>query len=138
MMKHNPNHVRFHLFFFLLVLNIHIAKKKRNTLGNPTATDGDGILADIDVQEIDDEEAGTTREEKRRDVDHFFHPANRRIINGKSKLYRTCKLCPYVSGSFLCSVLLCDNNQLSSNQKMIVPELTTMRRHLQFKHDVRQ
>jgi hypothetical protein len=138
MMKHNPNRVRFHLFSFLLVFDIHIAKKKRNTLGNPTATDGNGILADIDVQEIDDGEAGTTREEKRRDVDRFFHPVNTRIINGKNKRYRTCKLCPYVSGSFLCSALLCDNNQLSSDQKMIVPEVTTMRRHLQFKHEVRQ
>jgi hypothetical protein len=67
-------------------------KKKRTTLGNPTATDADGLLLDVDVQEID--ERGQTREEKRQDVDQFFHPAVVTVVNGKQRKHCICKLCP--------------------------------------------
>jgi hypothetical protein len=73
-------------------MNAITAKKKRPTLGNPVATDAEGFLMDIDVQEIDADVV--TREEKRRDVDRFFQPAIVKDVNGKQKKYRICKLCP--------------------------------------------
>lgn len=94
MMEHSPNHVRFSFLLFILVLNLDIAKKKRNTLGNPTTTDADGFLVDVDVQETDDKGPQATREDKRRDVDQFFHSTTVRDVNGKKKSYRACKLCP--------------------------------------------
>jgi hypothetical protein len=63
-----------------------------STLGNPTAVDSDGLLMDVDVQGLDD--VPVTREDKRRDVDNFFHPAISKVINGKTKRYCLCKLCP--------------------------------------------
>jgi hypothetical protein len=57
------------------------------------ATDADGLLLDVDVQRIDENPA-PTREDKRQDVDQFFHTAIERDVNGKSKKYRACKLCP--------------------------------------------
>jgi hypothetical protein len=74
------------------LLNAITAKKKRTTLGNPVATDAEGFLMDIDVQEIDGDVV--THEEKRRDVDQFFQPAIIKDVNGKQKKYRICKLCP--------------------------------------------
>jgi hypothetical protein len=62
------------------------------TLGNPIAKDADGFLLDVDIQSIDD--AGSSREDKRRDVDKFFHPSTMNDVNGKQKKYRVCKLCP--------------------------------------------
>jgi hypothetical protein len=47
---------------------------------------------DVDVQAIDDHLP--TREDKPQDVDHFFHIAVVKDVNGKSKKYRACKLCP--------------------------------------------
>ena len=47
---------------------------------------------DVDVQLVDD--SPPTREDKRQDVDNFFHTAIVRDVNGKSKKYRDCKLCP--------------------------------------------
>jgi hypothetical protein len=41
-------------------------------LGNPTATDADGFLADIDVQDLN--EVGQSREDKWQDLDQFFSP----------------------------------------------------------------
>ena len=64
----------------------------RATLGNPVAVDADGLLMDVDVQAIDDNQP--TREDKRQDVDNFFCNAVVRDVNGKSKKYRACKLCP--------------------------------------------
>ena len=97
MTKRNRNHVRFQLLSLTPVINIHIAKKKRATaatLGNPTATDADGFLEDIDVQAVDEGVKGPSREDRRRDVDNFFHPNTVRIVNGKGKTYRVCKVCP--------------------------------------------
>jgi hypothetical protein len=74
--------------FFGIVLG----KKKSTTLGNPQATDVEGLLVDVDVQSIN--ESPSTREDKRQDVDHFFHTAVIKVVNGKSKKYRLCKLCP--------------------------------------------
>ena len=67
-------------------------KTKRATLGNPVAVDADGLLMDVDVQSIDD--SPLAREDRRKDVDHFFPTAIVKVVNGKSKKYRACKLCP--------------------------------------------
>jgi hypothetical protein len=63
------------------------------TLGNPVATDADGLLLDVDVQRIDENPVPTC-EDKRQDIDHFFRAAIEREVNGKSKKYRACRLCP--------------------------------------------
>jgi hypothetical protein len=47
---------------------------------------------DVDVQLI--ENNPSTREDKQQDVDHFFHTAVVKDVNGRSKKYRACKLCP--------------------------------------------
>lgn len=73
-------------------INIITGKKKRATLGNPVATDADGLLMDVDVQPVDDNRP--TREDKRQDVDWFFHTAIVKESNGKSKKFRACKICP--------------------------------------------
>jgi hypothetical protein len=67
-------------------------KVNRATLSNPVAVDADGLLMDVDVQPIDDNQP--TREDKRQDVDRFFGIAVVKEVNGKSKKYCTCKLCP--------------------------------------------
>ena len=69
-----------------------LGKKKSTTLGNPQATDTDGLLVDVDVQSIN--EGPSTREDKRQDVDHFFYAAVVKDVNGKPKKYCVCKLCP--------------------------------------------
>ena len=57
--------------------------------------DDDGLLVDVDIQEIDiDDAPRTTREDKRQDVDRFFLGARIRDMNGKSRKYRLCKICP--------------------------------------------
>jgi len=87
------NHVSFQVILCMLFFNMDIAKKKKHTtLGNPTATDADGLLLDVNIQEIND--GGQTRKEKRRDVEQFFHPAVVKLVNGKQKKYCTCKFCP--------------------------------------------
>ena len=68
-------------------------KVTQTTLGNPVAVDSDGLLMDVDVQPIDDSQP--TREEKRQDVDQFFCIAVVKDVNGKSKKYCTCKICPW-------------------------------------------
>lgn len=68
------------------------SKKKCATLGNPQAIDADGLLVDVDVQPVDD--SSLMREERRQDVDHFFHAPFTKIVNGKAKKYRKCKICP--------------------------------------------
>ncbi len=50
---------------------------------------------DVDVQPV--HEDVPTREDKRRDIDFFFGPAILKIVNGNTKKYCSCKLCPYVS-----------------------------------------
>jgi hypothetical protein len=69
-----------------------IGGNKCATLGNPVAVDADGLLVDVDVQSINDNPP--TREDKRQDVDYFFRTAVVKDVNGKSKKYRACKLCP--------------------------------------------
>jgi hypothetical protein len=97
-----------------LIIDVLTVKKKRSTLGNPISIDEDGLLLDIDVQPIDN--ARPTREEKRRDVDEFFHPAVSKVINGKTKSYCICRCCP--------------------NEKMLVNEVTTLHCHLEAQHSV--
>jgi hypothetical protein len=74
------------------LLNVVTAKKTHGSLGNPVDVDSDGLLIDVDVQPIDD--IGQSREDKRRDINEFFHPAVVKVINGASKKFSTCKLCP--------------------------------------------
>ena len=71
-------------------LNIVAAKKTRKSLGNPIDVDSNGLLIDIDIQPIDD--SRQSFEDKRRDINEFFHPAVVKIINGRAKKYSTCKL----------------------------------------------
>jgi hypothetical protein len=73
-----------------IYVNTDTAKRKHATLGNPDDRDDDGLLLDVDVQLI---EGKPSREEKRHDVDEFFHPPSLREVNGKSKRYCICKLC---------------------------------------------
>jgi hypothetical protein len=47
---------------------------------------------DVDVQSINN--SPPTREDKRQDVDNFFHIAVVKTVNGKSKKFCACKLCP--------------------------------------------
>jgi hypothetical protein len=76
-----------------LIIVLSLAKRKSSTLGNPLDTDADGLLVDVDVQSINDG-VPSMREDKRQDVDRFFHVAIVQMIKGKSKKYRTCRLCP--------------------------------------------
>ena len=57
--------------------------KKSTTLGNPQATDANGLLIDVDVQPVNDNPS--THEDKRQDVDNFFHAVVVKDVNGKSK-----------------------------------------------------
>ncbi|KAH9977261.1 hypothetical protein BGW80DRAFT_1288254 [Lactifluus volemus] len=83
-----------------------------STLGNRTGVGADDLFADVDVQA--EGASAPTRQDKRRDVNQFFHPAVTKEINGKTKKYCVCKLCP--------------------NKKSIVDEVTTLRRHLDAMH----
>jgi hypothetical protein len=71
-----------------------LGKKKNATLGNPWAINTDGLLVDVNVQEVDD--TPSTCEDKQLDMDHFFPTAVVKEVNGKSKKYRTCKSYPWV------------------------------------------
>ncbi|KAI9507403.1 hypothetical protein F5148DRAFT_1308525 [Russula earlei] len=66
------------------------AKRKSVTLGNPHATDANGLLIDVNVQFINNNTS--MHEDKQQDVDHFFHPDVDKDVNGKAK--KACKLCP--------------------------------------------
>jgi hypothetical protein len=74
-----------------LVLIIVIAKKKHTSLGNPVAVDDKGLLLDVEVQQTDKDPP--THEDKRRDIDQFFHPPEEKDIGGKKKKLCICKLC---------------------------------------------
>ena len=56
------------------------------------AIDEDGLLVDVDVQPI--EPPPSTREDKCQDVDCFFHVPTTKVVSGKAKIYRACRLCP--------------------------------------------
>jgi hypothetical protein len=77
---------------FINIYDVVLDKKKGATLGNPQVTDTDGLLVDVDVQPVNDNPS--TREDRRQDVDNFFHAAVIKVVNGKAKKYCTCKLCP--------------------------------------------
>jgi hypothetical protein len=78
-----------------LVLNLVTANRSKATLGNPTDVDEEGLLLDVEVQQV--HEDVRTQGDKRRDIDQFFDPAILKTINSKVKKYCSCKLCPYVS-----------------------------------------
>jgi len=71
-----------------------LGKKKKATLGNPQAINADGLLVDVDVQEVNN--TPSMHEDKRQDVDHFFCTAIVKEVSGKLKKYCTCKSCPWV------------------------------------------
>jgi hypothetical protein len=71
---------------------MHLGKKKSATLENPQAINVDGLLVDVEVQDVDDNPS--THEDKHQDVDHFFCTAVVKEVNRKSKKYCKCKLCP--------------------------------------------
>jgi hypothetical protein len=71
-----------------------LGKKKNVTLENPWAVNTDGLLVDVDVQEVDD--TPSTHEDKQLDVDHFSCTAVVKEVNGKLKKYHTCKSCLWV------------------------------------------
>lgn len=87
-------------------------KKTRASLGNSTEKDNEGSLVDTEVQPGDID--APTRKDKRRDIDQFFLPAVSKSINGQTKKYCCCKVCPC--------------------EKTIVNENTTLRRHLEAYH----
>jgi hypothetical protein len=105
------------------------AKKTRTSLGNPADIDNEGLLVDVDVQPI--HEDVQTREDKRRDIDHFFNPPVSKTVNGNMKKYCSCKLCPYASHL---TFLFTDANCSCSDKKSLVNEATTLRRHLEAHH----
>jgi hypothetical protein len=71
---------------------VDLDKKKSATLGNPQVTNADSLLINVDVQLVNDNPSMC--EDKQQDVDHFFRPAVVKDMNGKSKKFRACKLCP--------------------------------------------
>jgi hypothetical protein len=84
------NQVIYLVMMSFLVTNDVVAKKKRVALANPDDKDEDGLLRDVEVQSLD---KAPSHEEKRRDVDQFFHSAILMEHKGKMKKCRTCKLC---------------------------------------------
>lgn len=73
------------------ILIIVIAKKKHGSLGNLAAVDDEGSLLDVEVQQTDKDPS--TREDKRHNVDQFFHTLVEKDIGGKKKMLCACKLC---------------------------------------------
>ena len=114
-----------------LMLNSIAAKKTCTSLRNPTEKDNEGFLVDIDVQSVDVDTP--TREDKRRDIDQFFLPPVSKIVNGKTKKYCCCKVCPYVPLLLVACSLL---QPFCRGKKMIINEITTLRRHLEALHPV--
>jgi hypothetical protein len=111
-------------------LNFGTAKRPRPSNGNPSELDEEGFLKDLNVQSPKD--ATPTREDKRRDVDMFFHPPVDKSINGTTKKYCVCKVCPYVHSLYVMAHINC----LCSDKKLIINEITTLRRHLEAHHSV--
>jgi hypothetical protein len=104
---------------------------KKTSLGNPTEKDDEGFLVDIDVQQVVVD--APTREEKRRDIDRFFNPPVSKIVDGKTKYFCHCKVCPYVPLLLVARLLL---QLLCRGKKTICNEITTLRRHLEALHSV--
>ena len=61
-----------------------------------------GLLIDVDIQSVNDN--SSSHEDKRQDVDNFFHASVMKEVNGKSKRYCRCKICPWVLALTLCQV----------------------------------
>ena len=90
--------------------------------------DKDGLLIDVDVQSVDSSPA-CTREDKQKDVDHFFHSAVVKIVKGKAK--------KYAHESFHRHLLSClYTDTLYRGSISIIDQITTLHRHLEFKHKV--
>lgn len=95
----------------------------------------DGLLRDVELIDISDtSESKGRREDRSRDVDHFFGPPST-AANDKSR--RECKVC-------LCVRLVslpCNHSLFHYRKKKvhnnIVSDITTLRRHLQAFHTVR-
>ena len=79
----------------IIILIIVVAKKKHSLLGNPGAVNKDGLLLDIDVQDLQVTNKDLpTREDKRHDVDNFFHAPVEKEIGGRKRKLCICKLSP--------------------------------------------
>ena len=72
---------------------ITIGKTNSTSLGNPDAVDADGLLMDVDVQPITENNT-KSREDRTQDIKEFFHPTFEKTVQGKSKKFRKCKKCP--------------------------------------------
>jgi hypothetical protein len=103
----------------------------RVSLGNPVDVDKDGLLVDIEVHPIEEDPPA---QDKRRDIDQFFHPAVLKSIGDKIKKYSMCKLCPYVYYSPIFHLLI--KTVFGRDKKSLVNEITTLRRHLEAHHSV--
>lgn len=114
------------------ILIFFTAKQTRASLGNPMDVDSEGLLVDVCVQPI--QEDAPTREDKRRDIDHFFYPAVSKSIDGNTKKYCACKLCPYVFHTSL--TMYANSNRSHRDKKNLVSEITTLRRHMEAHHSV--
>jgi hypothetical protein len=112
--------------------NIIVAIQTRTSLANPKDVDNEGLLVDVIVQPINED--APSREDKRRDIDHFFQPSVVKIINGKMKKYCSCKTCLCVP-QFLRFVNVNETNSCR-DKKSIVDQVTTLRRHLEARHSV--
>ncbi|KAG6377600.1 hypothetical protein JVT61DRAFT_15418 [Boletus reticuloceps] len=101
-----------------------------------TAADNNGLLPALpnrraDIQVVDINEPHKVRREQRdRDVDHFFDEP---IVRGNDgKKYRNCKCCSYVI-QFCLPITLIDGD---IHRKPLIAEISTLCRHLQSCHQV--
>ena len=88
-----------------MLIHMIIGKTQHTSLGNPDATDSDGFLIDIDVQSIAEDNT-KSREDRTQDIKEFFYPSFDKIIQGRTKKYRKCKKCLWVS--FNIAYCICD------------------------------
>ena len=116
------------LQYFSIVVHIEEPAVPRRS----EATNADGFLIDIDVQDVP-ETPKVTLKDCSRDTDHFFLPSYRL----KDKKYCNCRIC-------LCVDIFCDlsftNAQTSKwppdHPVSLVADVTTLRWHMQSNHKV--
>jgi hypothetical protein len=106
--------------FLILKLDAAVKSLKTHaTLGNPTDVDEDGLLMDIDVQQVHDD-VPTALGDRRWDIDHFFNPPILKTVNGHVKKYCGCKLCPYVHRLIPLALCSLANETLPLERKKIL------------------
>lgn len=95
--------IQYFNLLILLPLSFTVKKRARGLVPSvePTETDSDGILLDIDVLSIDASGHGLSLQERGRDLDEFWdHVISKAGPDGKMRKYRRCKLCKYVNSVF--------------------------------------